>query len=108
MVPYLPMVSGSGKEVADKIEIRPNAYVPDVSSGKAERIKSLRTKLLLSNRIRWDTFHAVAHLATEPVVSNVYFMVKTDLDDRKLKALVLWLNSIWGLLGVYSLMEVAE
>ncbi|MEM2261617.1 MAG: hypothetical protein ABIM42_05890 [candidate division WOR-3 bacterium] len=87
------MVCGSGKEVAKTIEISPNAYVPDATNRKAERIKSLRTKLLVPNRIRWNTFHAVAHLVTEPVISNVYFMVKTNLNDERLKALVLWLNS---------------
>lgn len=102
----IPMVCGSGKEVAKTIEISPNAYVPDATNAKAERIKRLRSRFLVPNRVGWDTFHAVAHLATEPVISNVYFMVKTELDEKRLKALILWLNSFWGVLSIFSLMEV--
>ncbi|MEM4684484.1 MAG: hypothetical protein QXW45_06930 [Thermosphaera sp.] len=105
---YIPMVCGSGGEIAKTIEIRPNAYIPDMTNPKATRIKRLRTKFLVPNRIRWNTFRAVAHLSTEPVISNVYFMVKTDLDENRQKALVLWMNSFWGLLTVFSLMEVTE
>ncbi|MEM4592791.1 MAG: hypothetical protein QW196_05270 [Sulfolobales archaeon] len=105
---YIPMVCGSGEEVAKTIEIQPNAYIPDVTNPKAMRIKRLRTKFLVPNRIRWNTFRAVAHLSTEPVVSNVYFMVKTDLYENRQKALVLWINSFWGLLTIFSLMEITE
>ncbi|MEM1606346.1 MAG: hypothetical protein QXW41_08900 [Fervidicoccaceae archaeon] len=107
-IPYIPMVCGSGERVARTIEIQPNAYVPDMTNPEAERIKRLRTRFLVPNRIRWSTFRAVAHLSTEPVISNVYFMVRTSLDEDRLKALVLWMNSFWSLLAVFSLMEVTE
>ena len=43
---------------------------------------------------------------TEPAISNVYFMVKTNLTEDK--ALVLRLNSFWGILTVFTFMEITE
>jgi hypothetical protein len=43
---------------------------------------------------------------TEPTISNVYFMVRTGLTEEK--ALVLWLNSFWGILTVFAFMEITE
>jgi len=54
-VPYIPMICGGGEEVANKMLIQPNAYVPDMDNSKARRIKSLRTRFFLPNRIRWNT-----------------------------------------------------
>jgi hypothetical protein len=43
---------------------------------------------------------------TEPAISNVYFMVRTSLTEEK--ALVLRLNSFWGILTVFVVMEITE
>ncbi|MEJ2769761.1 MULTISPECIES: hypothetical protein [unclassified Stygiolobus] len=40
-LPFIPMICGRGEEVANKMLIRPNAYVPDMDNSKARRIKSL-------------------------------------------------------------------
>ena len=92
----------------NKMLIQPNAYVPDMDNSKARRIKSLRTRFFLPNRIRWNTFHAIALRSTEPAISNVYFMVRTNLTEEQEKALVLWLNSFWGILTVFAFMEITE
>ena len=107
-VPYIPMICGGGEEVANRMLIQPNAYVPDMDNSKARRIKSLRTRFFLPNRIRWNTHHAIALRSTEPAISNVYFMVKTNLTEEQEKALTLWLNSFWGILTVFAFMEITE
>jgi hypothetical protein len=107
-VPYIPMICGGGEEVANKMLIQPNAYVPDMDNSKARRIKSLRTRFFLPNRIWWDTRHVLALRSTEPAISNVYFMVKTDLTEEQEKALTLWLNSFWGILTVFAFMEITR
>jgi hypothetical protein len=88
------MICGGCEEVANKMLIQPNAYVPDMDNSKARRIKSLRTRSFLPNMIRWNTHHVLALRATEPAISNVYFMVKMNLTEEK--ALVLRLNSFWA------------
>jgi hypothetical protein len=107
-VPYVPMICGGGEEVANRMLIQPNAYVPDMDNSKARRIKSLRSRFFLPNRIRWNTFHAIALRSTEPAISNVYFMVRTNLTEEQEKALALWLNSFWGILTVFAFMEITE
>jgi len=107
-VPYIPMICGGGEKVANRMLIQPNAYVPDMDNSKARRIKSLRTRFFLPNRIRWNTFHTIALRSTEPAISNVYFMVRTNLTEEQEKALALWLNSFWGILTVFAFMEITE
>ena len=105
-VPHIPMICGGGEEVANKMLIQPNAYVPDMNNSKARRIKLLLTRLFLPNRILWNTFHVLALKSTEPAISNVYFMVRTNLTEEQEKALALWLNSFWGLLTAFASMEI--
>jgi hypothetical protein len=107
-VPYIPMICGGGEKVANRMLIQPNAYVPDMDNSKARRIKSLRTRFFLPYRIRWNTLHTIALRSTEPAISNVYFMVKTNLTEEQEKALTLWLNSFWGILMVFAFMEITE
>jgi len=45
---------------------------------------------------------------TEPAISNVYFTVRTSLTEEHEKALVLWLNSFWGILTVFAFVEITE
>jgi hypothetical protein len=42
---------------------------------------------------------------TEPAISDVYFTVRTSLTEEQEKALVLRLNSFWGILTVFSFMR---
>jgi hypothetical protein len=105
-VPYVPMICGGGEEATNRMLIQPNAYVPDVNNDTAMRIKSLRSKFFLPNRIIWDTFHTIALRSTEEAISNAYYMVRTNLTEEQEKALTLWLNSFWGILTVFSFMEI--
>jgi hypothetical protein len=102
------MIRGEGEEVANETLIQTNAFVPDLDNSKARRIKSLRTKLFLPNRIMRNTFHTIALRTTEPAVSNVYFMVRTSLTEEQEKALLLRLNSFQGILMVFAFIEITE
>ena len=104
--PYVPMICGGGEGVTNRMLIQPNAYVPDTNNDTAMRIKSLRSRFFLPYRIRWNTFHTIALRSTEPAISNVYFTVRTNLTEEQEKALILWLNSFWGILTVFSFMEI--
>jgi hypothetical protein len=95
-----------GEEVANKMLIQPNEYAPDMDNSKARRIKSLRTRFFLPNRIWWNTNHVLSLRTTEPAISNVYFVVKMNLTEEK--ALVLRLNSFWDILTVFAFMEITE
>jgi len=70
------------------------------------RLGGLCTRFFLPNRIWWNTHHVLALRSTEPAISNVYFMVKMNLTEDK--ALVLRLNSFWGILTVFAFMEITE
>ena len=90
-VPYIQMICG--EEVANKMLIQPNAYMPDMDNSKARRIivhEVLPTEL--------GGTHTMSLRTTEPAISNVYFMVRMNLTEEK--ALVLWLNSLRGTLTV--------
>ncbi|MFP3316435.1 MAG: hypothetical protein RXN91_08865 [Caldivirga sp.] len=104
--PYVPMICGGGEGVTNRMLIQPNAYVPDANNDTAMTIKSLRSRFFLPYRIIWDTFHTIALRSTEEAISNVYFMVRTNLTEEQEKALILWLNSFWGILTVFSFMEI--
>jgi hypothetical protein len=45
---------------------------------------------------------------TEPAISDVYLMVRTSLTEEQEKALVLRLNSLWGILTAFAFMEMTE
>jgi hypothetical protein len=105
-VPYIPMLCGTDEDIVKTMLINPNAYVPDSNSVKAKRIKELRSRLFLPNRISWTTRHAIAIKTTEEAIANVYFMTKTSLDEDGEKALALWLNSFFGILTILAHMEI--
>jgi len=105
---YLPMLCSSGQEVVRSMKVRANAYVPDRDNPKARYIKTLRSRLLVPDRIWWPTSYATAVYSDEELIANRYFMVKMDLSKEQEKALVLWLNSVWGILTILSSMEVTR
>lgn len=52
-------------------------------------------RLLVAERIRLDTIRLVAMFANKPVLSNVFWEVKTATDEQD-KAIAVWLNSSLG------------
>jgi len=101
--PY-PIVHGGEEDVRFRMVVRPNAFASPKTSRADEIFRRYATRILVPDRIRWDTAHVVALYCVEPVISNIFYAVnlRVNNDIRILaeKALVLWLNTTWGILTV--------
>jgi hypothetical protein len=101
--PY-PALYGGNEKVRMKMLVRFNTY----AHPKIDRAKSIfenyRSKVLIPNEIAWSTAHAIALYSREPLIANIFFTVKLRIADNireyAEKAIVLWLNTTWGLLTV--------
>jgi len=102
--PY-PVLHGGGEDVRRSMIVKPNAYAQPKESRASEIYRNLSGRLLLPDRITWPTMHVLALYSETPVLSNIFYAVRLRVDEniRKLaeKSLVLWLNSIWGLLTIF-------
>ncbi|MFP3287452.1 MAG: hypothetical protein RXP86_09365 [Acidilobus sp.] len=106
--PY-PVLHGGGEEVRRSMIVKPNAYAQPKESRASEIYRNLSGRVLLPDRIWWPTMHVSALYSETPVLSNIFYAVRLRVDEniRNLaeKSLVLWLNSIWGLLSVFINIE---
>lgn len=86
-----------------------NAYaLPIIESGKTI-FQGLAGNLLVPNRIRVDTAHVVSLLSSEPVISNIFYVVRLKNQTQdKMKTLCLWLNTTWGILTVLASREETQ
>jgi len=102
--PY-PVLHGGGEEVRSSMITKPNAYAQVKVSKANEAYRKYSGSVLLPDRIWWPTMHVSALYSETPVLSNIFYAVRLRVGDdvRELaeKALVLWLNSIWGLLSIF-------
>ncbi len=94
---------------------KPNTYAQAKVSKANEANEAYRKysgRVLLPDRVRWNTMHVSALYSETPVLSNIFYAVRLRVGDdvRELaeKALVLWLNSIWGLLSISINKEETE
>jgi hypothetical protein len=102
--PY-PVLHGGGEEVRSSMITKPNAYAQAKVSKANEAYRRYSGRVLLPDRIWWPTMHVSALYSETPVLSNIFHAVRLRVGDdvRELaeKSLVLWLNSIWGLLSIF-------
>jgi len=110
--PYL-VLHGGGEEVRSSMITKPNAYAQAKVSKANEAYRRYSGRVLLPDRVRWNTMHVSALYSETPVLSNIFYAVRLRVgndDVRELaeKALVLWLNSIWGLLSIFINREETE
>jgi hypothetical protein len=109
--PY-PVLHGGGEEVRMNMIVKPNAYAQPKESRASEVYRNFRGSVLLPDRVRWNTTHVSALYSETPVLSNIFYAVRLGVDDdvRELaeKALVLWFNTIWGLLTIFINREETE
>ena len=106
--PY-PVLHGGGEKVRRSMIVKPNAYAQAKESRASEIYRHQSGRVLLPDRIWWPTMHALALYSETPALSNIFYAIRLRVGDdvRELaeKALVLWLNSIWGLLLVFINIE---
>jgi len=101
--PY-PIVHTGEEEVRYTMLVRPNAYAHPRTSRAGEIFRKYSGRVLVPDRIWWDTAHAIALYSMEPVLSNLFYSVRLKVGEHVReyaeKALTLWLNTTWGLLTV--------
>jgi hypothetical protein len=109
--PY-PVLHGGGEEVRRNMIVKPNAYAQAKESRASEIYRNFSGSVLLPDRVRWNTTHVSALYSETPVLSNIFYAIRLRVGDdvRELaeKSLVLWLNSIWGLLTIFINREETE
>lgn len=104
----VPMLCSGEEELRKAMLVKPNAWVTG-SGPKAERITRLRSRLLVPDRIRWNTWRVIAVYSDEQLIANRFFMVKLkNENEMQEKALVTWLNTTFGLLTVLANREETE
>lgn len=109
--PY-PVVYGGGEEIRKKMLVQYNAYAfPKIDRSK-DIFRNYSGQILIPDRIRWDTAHVVALYSQEPVLSNIFYVAKLkvpqEIKEYSNKALVLWFNTIWGLLIILTSRQETE
>jgi hypothetical protein len=101
--PY-PIVYGGEEKVRKRMLIKPNAYAHPKTDRARDIFRDHCGKVLVPDRIRWNTAHIIALYSTEPVLSNIFYAVRLRVADKVResaeKSLVLWFNTTWGLLTV--------
>jgi len=99
-VTQYPIVFSGEESIRSKMLVSPNAYAYP-KTNRADEVFRIRSgRVLVPDRIWWDTAHVIALYSKEPVLSNIFYAIrlKTTNEIRELveKALVLWLNTTWG------------
>jgi hypothetical protein len=109
--PY-PLVFGGEESVRSSMLVKPNAYAHLKSDNAKQIYEKYANRILIPDRIRWNTTHVIALYSTEPVLSNMFYAVKLNVPDEVReyaeKAFVLWLNTTWGILTVLLGREETE
>ena len=96
-----PVVHGGGEEVRSKMIVRLNSYAEPRTNRADSIFRDFAGRILVPDRIWWETAHVTALYSTTPTLSNIFYAVKLkvrEMPDLAEKALVLWLNTTWGLL----------
>jgi hypothetical protein len=109
--PY-PVIHGGEESLRTSMLVKPNAFAyPKIDKAK-QTFEKYASRILVPDRVRWNTAHVIALYCAEPVISNIFYAVKLKVPDEVMeyaeKALVLWLNTTWGMLTVLLSREETE
>jgi len=101
--PY-PVVHGGEESLRTSMLVKPNAFAYPKTDKAKQVFEKYASRVLVPDRIWWDTAHVIGLYCTEPVISNIFYAVKFNTSDSAReyveKAFVLWLNTTWGMLTV--------
>jgi hypothetical protein len=83
-----------------------NAYVlPRIDSAKTI-YQEKAGKLLFPNRIWIETAHIISLVSDEPILSNIFYVVRLKTEDLdRINSLCVWINSTWGILTALASRE---
>ena len=109
-----PMVEGHDTEERKSMRCAPDTYLAPLvtpkggqRAGYGERLWRQAGQLLIAERLRLTTARVAAMTVDVPVLSNVWWPVKTPSRDWD-KALTAYLNSSIGLLGLLATRNTTE
>ena len=87
-----------------------NAYAIPKNDSADSIFNNFSSILLVPDRIRITTSHIISLIIKYPTLSNVFYAVrlKNDQDEKKYKALCVWLNSTFGMLTAFANREETE
>jgi hypothetical protein len=99
--PY-PVVFSGEESVRSSMLVKPNVFAHPKTDKAIIVFKNYASRVLVPDRIWWDTAHVIALYCTEPVISNIFYAVNLNVPDEVReyaeKSFVLWLNTTWGML----------
>jgi hypothetical protein len=94
---------GGGEEVRSTLKTSPNGYALPIRENAKNLFIQKAGRLLLPSALRIDTAHIISMVTDTPILGHVFYAAKLkEENNRKLKALCLWLNSTWGLLTILA------
>ena len=103
-----PMVENHDTNLRTRMAVGPDKYLAPLAKPRpGRRLKPVTQlwpkagRLLVAERLRLNTARIVAMCSESPVLSNVWWPVKTGSQDSD-KALAVWLNSSVGLLTLLA------
>ncbi len=103
--PY-PVVYGGGEEVRRRMLVEPNAFAEPRTGRAGSVYEEYSGRVLLPSRVWLDTARALALYSARPALSNMFYALRLKpgggVAEHAEKALVLWLNTTWGLLAVLA------
>lgn len=108
------MVEGHETEQHGSMSCSPNSWLSPLQTprggqkpGYGMHLWQMAGRLLISERIRLNTIRVASMCADRPVLSNVWWPVKTD-NIKSDKAIALWLNSSLGILTLLATRNTTE
>ena len=110
-----PMVSGHNTAEWKRITAKPNKHLAPLAQPRPDRRRLKRVdqlwpkagQLLIAGRLRLNTARVVAMTVDQPVLSNVWWPVKTHSRDWD-KALAVYLGCSVGMLGLLATRNTTE
>ncbi len=97
----LPGLLGGGEDIRARMVVEPNVSLSAGPRGE-ELCRRYAGRVLVPDRIRWDTAHVVALYSPTPLLANMFYAVRLRGGESAEKALVYWLNTTWGMLTVLA------
>ena len=103
----LPGLFGGGEDIRARMVVEPNVSLRAGPRGE-ELFHRYAGRVLVPDRIRWDTAHVVALYSQTPLLANMFYAVRLRGGENAEKALVYWLNTTWGMLTVLAYRSETE
>jgi type I restriction-modification system DNA methylase subunit len=95
---------GYDSSITKTILQKPNGYLDPKNARQARELWKRSGDFLIVERARLNTYTVLAAYLDEVVLSNVWWPINTNEDNKKI--LAIWMNSTFGLLLLLSMAEV--